>query len=196
MSKAFQFKITLAMEEFDIWRRIIVPADITFNQFHFILQNSFNWLSYHLFDFRVFGDGEEGEEVAFVGEEDDVYDDGSEEDDIKTFPFDTPLSKFVPEFSRILYSYDYGDGWLHYCEFEKTLDVNPSPYPVCTEGAGDAPPDDVGSEGGFADFLSSINDKKHPDHDEMTEWGKGQEFTRFDLDKINKKLMRSLKRKR
>lgn len=187
---AFQFKVTMDFEELEVWRKIIVPADISFKKFHYVLQDSLNWLSYHLYDFRIFDHSDDGEQIAIVCDNDDDLDEEN------VYPEKTLLRKFIPEFKRILYSYDYGDGWLVKCELEKVIEDYPSPYPVCIEGSGDAPPDDVGSEGGFIEFLNAINDKKHSEHEEMVEWGKMQQFTRFNLDKINTKLLKSLKRRK
>ena len=191
---AFQFMIRLEMEDFDVWRRIIVPANINFKKLHFILQDCFNWLSYHLYDFKIFDNSEQGEQIAFISDDDEAIDFEKENSD--TYMGITPLSAFLPKYKRVLYSYDYGDGWEHTCELEKVIENYSFNYPTCIDGSGDAPPDDVGGEGGFADFLDAINDKSNPDHTEMKAWGKMQKFTGYDIEKINKKLQHSLKRKR
>lgn len=192
--KAYQFKITLLLEEFDIWRRIIVPADISFKQLHFVIQDLFNWLSYHLYDFKIFDNSENGTQTAMITNNEDAEE--FLEDDIKLYSEKTPLSEFIPEYKRILYSYDYGDGWELSCELESITDNYMSEYPALTDGSGDAPPDDVGGEGGYAEFLEAVGDKNNPDHDDMNVWGKSQGFRRFNIDMTNKKLMHSLKRKR
>lgn len=191
---AFQFMIYLEMEDFDVWRRIIVPANINFKKLHFVLQECFNWLSYHLYDFKIFDNSEQGEQIAFISDDDEAVD--YEKGNSDTYMGITPLSAFLPKYKRVLYSYDYGDGWEHTCELEKVIENYSFNYPICIDGSGDAPPDDVGGEGGFADFLEAINDKNNPDYTEMKEWGKMQKFTRYDIEKINKKLQHSLKRKR
>lgn len=58
------------------------------------------------------------------------------------------------------------------------------------------PPDDVGGEPGFAEFLSAISDGSHPECNEMKKWGKSQKFERFDMDKINARLKKALSRTR
>ena len=192
--KAYQLKITLLLDDFDIWRRIIVPADISFNKLHYVIQDSFNWLSYHLYDFKIFDNSENGTAFAMISD----YEEAGEflDDDIKLYLEKTPLSKFIPEYNRILYSYDYGDGWEHTCEFEQIINDYLSGYPTLIDGNGDAPPDDVGGEGGYAEFLDAIGDKNNPGYDDMTAWGEMQNFRRFDINLINKKLKGSLKRKR
>ncbi len=192
--KAYQFKITLLLEEFDIWRRITVPADISFKQLHYVIQDLFNWLSYHLYDFKIYDNSENDALIAMITD----YEDAEEflDDDVKLYNEKTSLSEFIPEYKRILYSYDYGDGWELTCELESITDNYLSEYPTLTDGSGDAPPDDVGGESGYATFLEAVGDKNNPDYDDMTVWGKSQGFKRFNIDMTNKKLMRSLKRKR
>ena len=106
------------MYDFEVWRRIIVPANITFKQFHFVIQSSFNWLTYHMYDFKIFDNSDEGKLIAMVTDNKDEYIDG----EIKQYPENTPLTAFLPEYRRVLYSYDYGDGWEHRCELEKVID--------------------------------------------------------------------------
>lgn len=166
----------------------------SFKQLHFVIQDSFNWLSYHLYDFKVFDNSKNGAEIAMISDDDEAEE--YLDDDIKLYRGKTPLTKFIPEYKRILYSYDYGDGWEHTCELEYVINDYPYGYPTLIDGNGDAPPDDVGGEGGYAEFLEAIGDKNNPDYDDMTAWGKMQRFSRFDISKINKKLTGSLKRRR
>lgn len=52
--RAFQFLITLDLERHKVWRRVIVPADITFRKLHFAIQAAFGWQNYHLHEFIIF----------------------------------------------------------------------------------------------------------------------------------------------
>ena len=53
MSDLYQLKITLAYSEPPIWRRILVPEDMTLSQLHTTIQACFEWDQSHLFAFRV-----------------------------------------------------------------------------------------------------------------------------------------------
>jgi hypothetical protein len=191
--KAFQFMVRLAMDSYDIWRRIIVPANVTFTNLHFIIQDCFNWLSYHRYDFRIMDNQEHGKQIAMISDEQDMT--PVDTKGASVYSENTSLETFVPTCDLVVYSYDYGDGWEHYCKLEKVIDDYSLTVPTCIEGNGNAPPEDVGGENGFAHFLNVIHDKTHPDHQQMSAWGKRQRFTHFDIVKINKKLRRSLKRK-
>ena len=191
--QAFEFLITLDMYDFEVWRRVTVPANITFRQLHFVIQSSFNWLTYHMFDFSVYDNSEEGEMAAMVTEDDE----SSQYAGVgaKVYPLKTKIRALLPKYRRVIYTYDYGDDWQHYCELVNVIDNYPNDYPVCTDGKGDAPPDDVGGESGYADFLAAIKDKKNPEHVEMKKWGKSQRFEPFDISIINERLKKALSRK-
>jgi len=98
------------------------------------------------------------------------------------------LSDVFPKTRTAKYTYDYGDDWELKIKLLETLDDYDSSEPTCVDGFGDAPPDDVGGEYGFIDFLEAIGDKKHPEHDEMVEWGESQEFFKYSLKTVNMKL--------
>lgn len=185
--KAFRLRVEFDFEELTCWREIVVPADYTFYDLHFVLQALFGWLDYHLYDFRYFEDSERRRlEERFEGS-DFASDWPSEEvqtDDVE----DVALSDVYPTAERVIYSYDYGDGWEVFLDLLEVLEDYTSCDPVCMQGQGDAPPDDVGGEGGFACFLETLADKAHPEHQRMKEWGKRQGFERFDLKEVNEFL--------
>ena len=59
-SMAFQFRIQLKnVQKPPVWRRVIVPESFTFKQFHVVIQESFGWGNYHLFQFSPSGYGSE-----------------------------------------------------------------------------------------------------------------------------------------
>jgi hypothetical protein len=63
-------------------------------------------------------------------------------------------------------------------------------YPVCEDGAGSAPPEDVGGEPGYEEFLSIIKAPSHPDHGDLQEWGEMHGYCKFDIREINRMLKR------
>jgi len=59
------------------------------------------------------------------------------------------LSEYIPAFDKLKYVYDFGDYWEHYIEVEKIIHDYDANYPVCFDGEGKAPPEDVGGRGGY-----------------------------------------------
>jgi hypothetical protein len=56
--KAFQFKITLTYTDDPVvWRRLVVPEDISFDEFHLAIQSVFGWDFSHLYQFSAKGWG-------------------------------------------------------------------------------------------------------------------------------------------
>jgi hypothetical protein len=89
-----------------------------------------------------------------------------------------------------------GDDWTHVLELEKELNDYDKNYPICIDGEGNCPPEDVGGEGGYEEFLEAIEDPEHPEHEDMLEWGEEQGYYDFSVEEANRRLKSSLKRRR
>ncbi len=101
------------------------------------------------------------------------------------------LSQVVSgERTRFAYIYDFGDYWRHKILIEKILRLEPDmQYPICIKGKRACPPEDCGGVGGYYDFLETIQDPNHPEHDETLEWVGGSfDPEAFDIDEINQEL--------
>jgi hypothetical protein len=70
----------------------------------------------------------------------------------------------------VRYRYDFGDDWEHTVEFEELLPADDGAYPRCVAGAGACPPEDVGGTTGYAEFLRTIADRRHPERAAMLRW--------------------------
>jgi hypothetical protein len=175
----YQIKATLEGSDPPIWRRMQVPGDISLRKLHKILQVVMGWETAHLHEFII------GRE--HFGEPDPEY--GFEmQDDRKT-----RLYQAAPQLrDRIVYVYDFGDGWRHELTVEK-IDL-PKPgavYPILLEGERACPPEDCGGIGGYADFLKAIRDSDHPEHERLLTWiGGSFDPEAFDADEINLRLRR------
>ena len=101
------------------------------------------------------------------------------------------LNKIVQqEKDKFIYEYDFGDGWDHVILLEKILPLEKGvEYPICIDGKMACHPEDCGGIGDYYHLLETLNDLKHPEHDEMLEWV-GEDFDpkEFDIDAINKVL--------
>lgn len=178
-SPIYQIKVTLKDSKPPIWRRLLVPANITLYKLHQIIQVAMGWGDYHLHQFVIYGQ---------------YY--GDPEDDVTGFMGTKNEQRFklsafaTQEGLKFDYQYDFGDGWEHTILIEKIAspekDVH---YPHCIKGRRACPPEDVGGVWGYAEFLEAIRDPNHPEHDEYLEWI-GSEFdpTEFDLEEVNEML--------
>ncbi len=148
-----------------IWRRLRVPGGITFKQLHQVIQESFGWLSYHLYKFEL------GSTVFAEGDPDytdeDLFGAGTKRLD----PDAHLIGAFLKKGDECVYQHDFGDGWDHDVVVEKQLkELKKYETPVCLGGARHRPPEDVGGLGGYADFLESVRDPEDPEREDNLRW--------------------------
>ena len=88
------------------------------------------------------------------------------------------------------YLYNFGDSWDHRIKVEKVLPAIACPQvPYCVDGANACPPEDVGGQPGYAEFLEAMADPNHPEHEAMLEWhGSTFDPTFFDWERVNQWL--------
>lgn len=188
LCRAVQLKIRLLLENHEVWRRIIVPLDITFQRLHKILQIVFQWQDYHLHEFAVYN-GDNPLVTLVCSSESFEY-----EDEIPMIlETEKRLNDYIPLYSRIIYTYDLGDNWEHEIIVEKMIDAYDKNYPECIEGQGNTPPEDVGGEYGYDEFLQAISNPNHPEHQDMLNWGKMQHYQDFSLEFANRRLKNVLR---
>ncbi len=177
----YRLKVTLKGIRPPIWRRLLVPADITLEQLHDAIQIAMGWSDSHSHLFRA------GDQVIGVPrpELEEAFD-GPLLDETEA-----TLSEVAPgEGARITYEYDFGDSWVHEILVEKILPPDPSlRHPVCVKGRRACPPEDCGGPWGYAEMLEALADPEHPDHDETVEWvGPSWDPEDFDPDEANECL--------
>jgi hypothetical protein len=180
-SKAVVLNVTLKLEKYNVWRRIVVPFNITFSQLHNVLQVAFNWQDYHLHDFYIYENDKPV--VNLVCSEEAFNYEGEIPMKLET---GNKLSEYLP--AMIEYNYDFGDDWQHVIEVEKVIDDYDVNYPTCLAGEGNTPPEDVGGEPGFEEFLKITADKTHSEYEFMSTWGRRQGYEDFDIELINRRL--------
>jgi hypothetical protein len=185
--RAFDLNVRLDLNGKDAVRRLRVPASISFQRLHRLLQTAFGWLDYHLYSFGMFEEWSDNYyaipdvELTINAEEDEANPDSIEISGLK-------LSDYVPKYRKILYRYDFGDDWHHYIEVENIIEDCSDNLPVLLAGSGDAPPEDVGGPGGFADFLEIISDPAHEEHEHMLSWSKSLWWKPFDFDSVARRI--------
>ena len=79
-------------------------------------------------------------------------------------------SEVFKENERCIYQYDFGDGWNHVITLEKVISDKKDTRIQLVDRAGIRPPEDIGGEFGFEEYLHIILDKKDPKYEVMTVW--------------------------
>lgn len=154
--QVYQLKITLKHVKPPVWRRVVVPDDVTLAQLHGVVQTAMGWSDTHLHEWELDG-------VRF-GDPVDLDDDDLASEEVR-------LAEIAAEGTRLRYTYDFGDDWEHQVLVEK---VRPplvgEPLPACTGGRRGCPPEDVGGPWGYDDFLEAYGDPGNPEHADLREW--------------------------
>ena len=152
----YQIKIGLRGAKPPIWRRLLVPANVSLAELHDIIQAAFAWDDSHMHVFETpYGEfGMADRELGHRAE--------------GPVALEQVASRVK---DKIRYTYDFGDNWSHDIEVEKVLDRDPAlTYPRCTGGRRAAPPDDCGGIWGYAEMTEVLADPQHPEHNERLEW--------------------------
>lgn len=209
--KAYKLKIELIGSMPLIWRRLLLPANVTFYRLFDTIQNAMGWtgiagFTHHLFEFIL------PEEHIRVTNDQDAADEEKLMKAMRTAikrgkvlnPFNIPdptpdfkirqpqgikIDSYLIKYGCLDYTYDLrGDRWQHRVTLEATFEDYPFGYPALLDGAGDCPPEDVGGFDGFARFKSAIIDPNHPEHRQMLQLAKEQYWRPFDLAWTNQML--------
>lgn len=178
-------KIQLLYIEPAIWRRFVVPANITLDQLHDVIQIVMGWTNSHLYQFTI------GNKRYTEYRE-------SKEDGLICSRY--RLGDLIKQKGRkFRYLYDFGDGWEHELVLEENRYFNPElkTEPAYLEGERACPPEDVGGVPGYFRFCNALKDPRHEDHESYMEWSGGNyDSERFDSESINLELMKYLRESR
>lgn len=173
-----QLRIELKRVEPVVWRRIVVPENITLQKLHSALVGAMGWLGGHLHEYEI--------SRLKYGLPDPDWPDPELYDErryrLKTF-IESGLRRFT-------YIYDLGDYWEHAVTVEDLIAPTSGLPPVrCLAGENACPPEDVGSADGYASFLDIINNPLHEERANLLEWAGGSfDPTAFSLDDVNERL--------
>lgn len=177
---AYQLKITLEESNPPIWRRVVVPANITLDQLHRVFQIAMGWENYHLHEFKIgkvlySDDVAEAAEVGVTAESD----------------CDHRLGDLVTKLkTKFSYTYDFGDNWRHTVELEKIIPPGEAPgKAVCIDGEMCCPREDSGGLWRYYENLSIMTDPNHPEYADVVRW-MGSKFNpvRFARQAANRRL--------
>jgi transcriptional regulator with XRE-family HTH domain len=177
----YEFEISLLDIKPRIWRRFRVSNELTFQQFHEVVQTVMGWTDSHLHAFDVFGATIEGEASLDVARDEEVVHDAR---NYQLCDFD------LEEKDEIGYEYDFGDGWEHAIVLKKILPADPTAVPVCLKGKRACPLEDSHGPFGYQEMLKALADENHPSHEEWMEWTDGRpvDSETFDLEEVNEAL--------
>lgn len=154
---------------------------MTLAQLHDVLQTAMGWEDSHMHEFRV------GQRRFGQPEPADPFMRMPRVESERTARLRPVLGK---PGAKMIYAYDFGDGWEHSIVLEKLLPADPNtPCPLCTDGRLTCPPEDCGGIPGYYDLLEAINNPSDESLKEMRDWV-GDDFDpeAFSIDEVNRRL--------
>lgn len=163
-----------------VWRRILVPENVTLAKLHGVLQSAMGWTGGHLHEYEI-------AHQRYGMLLDDEWPDAEPIIDERR----VRLKPLIEDgLRRFTYTYDLGDGWEHAIKVEDLLmPATGGPRIVCIAGENACPPEDVGGAPGYSDFLDIMNDPRHEEHAAMMQWVGGPfDPAAFDLAEVNEAL--------
>ena len=180
--KAYQLKITIKDSHPPIWRRIIVPAGLSFSQLTLVLNTSMGWCGYHLSSYTF------GQLMVRLDDDYDV-DDGwgfSEYEVLDSANY--IIDEFFEQVKSFTYVYDFGDDWRHQVQIENVIYDYDKKYPQVIKYKGETQYEDCGGIWGYYELLETLKNPDSPEYDEMKEWTEGHFSLEYDIDFVNREL--------
>ena len=157
----------------------MVPASITLDRLHDVIQIVMGWTDSHLHEFTI------GEKRYTEYPE-------SKEDGLRCGMY--RFGDLIKQKGRtIRYLYDFGDYWEHELVLENNRYFNPKQrYELfCLEGERACPPEDVGGTDGYYDFCNALIDPNHEEHESYVMWsGDNFDSERFSVEFVNWELIK------
>jgi len=170
-------KVTLRGARPPIWRRLIVPAQMTLGDLHHAIQEAMGWDNSHLHVFEIAGRqyGDPDPEFGLEGAANE-----------RRMTLSAVVKMGINRFS---YVYDFGDNWEHTVLIEKrrpaVADTN-NPLVLCVAGKRNCPPEDCGGIWGYQELVTILADPTDPRHDEWKDiHGDGFDPEDFSRDAVN-----------
>jgi len=175
----YLLKIELIGIEPTIWRRFVVPLNITLDRLHDVIQIVMGWTDSHLHEFTI-----ENKRYTEYPE--------SVEDGLHCGRYQ--LGDLIKQKGRTFhYLYDFGDSWEHKLVLEENRYSNSKLRMdlTCLEGERACPPEDVGGVSGYFEFCEALKDPEHEEHESYMAWSGGDyDSELFDANTVNGELMK------
>ena len=165
------FIARLKLEGYHVYRRIVAPIDMTFEELHSIMQIVFAWYDYHLYDFILID--KRGKIVEYI--------------ESKKFKNKIPFKEYFKNGYKIIYRYDFKDNWRHEISIRKIY-KDEKVHPICLLGEGITPPEEVGGASGYERFLEILSNPEEEEYESVMMWAKFQGYKPFDIEIVNKRL--------
>ena len=175
----YQLRIELNEVQPIVWRRLLVPENVTLVKLNSILYQTMGWHGGHLHEYVV--------GRMHYGIPDDDWPAAEPMVDERRVRLNTLVEAGARRFT---YLYDFGDNWDHTVKIEDLVMPMPDIARIrCIAGENACPPEDVGGPNAYFDFLAAIKDPAHEEHTSMAQWiGGSFDPAAFNITDVNERL--------
>ncbi|WP_320338848.1 IS1096 element passenger TnpR family protein [Burkholderia cenocepacia] len=136
----------------EIWRRLEVPADMSLDELHDVIQAAMGWHDRHRYGFGFAGP------VGALNP-------------LASGAADVRLEEVAAISAALTYTYDLDDDWRHAVTIEAVGPVAAGTrYPRCVAGAGACPPEDCGGPAGYAQLVRTLAGRMTDAKRELLAW--------------------------
>ena len=195
--KGYEIKITVKNISPPIWRKIVLPANITFETLHHIFQTALGWENRHLHEFSFKGLGlcitsdaqavkeyESSQNEKKNKMQNTNQPDISEKSRIVLASAATPIEPCLEKEPKFTYTYDFGDAWQHTVELIQVLENIPHPFAQVTAFRGKQLPEDCGGPDGYTLLYKWLETASPEQRQQMQAW----QPIPYDLNEVNEQL--------
>ena len=171
--KGYQLKITIKGSKPPIWRRVIVPEKISFDDLDTVIECIFGWEHAHMYEFSFPG------EMCRISMPSDILgvDLGFGDEFADDIPADEAgIDSWINAGDKFEYTYDFGDNWEHSILVEKLVPYE-NRYAQVIKSKGPYMLEDCGGIWGFYEYIDEACEF---DIDEANERLKHMEFDEFE----------------
>lgn len=175
----YQLRIELKEVQPLVWRRLLVPENVTLAKLNSILYQAMGWHGGHLHEYVV--------GRMHYGIPDDDWPSPEPVVDERRVRLNTLVEAGARRFT---YLYDFGDNWEHTVKVEDlVIPPREGARIRCSAGENACPPEDVGGPNAYFDFLVAIRDPTHEEHTSMLQWAGGSfDPAAFNITDVNERL--------
>jgi|GEM_PF-2771240 len=173
-------RVELSGTQVPVWREVFLPARLTLEEVHVVVQVCFEWDDSQLHEFQA-------GQARYLDARDDALLDAPEMQTDNQVRLHQIVNGFPFELS---YLYSQDEYWLHRLTVLEALPPDPNMlYPLCIAGENASPPEGVGGAHGYNDFLSCLGRVKTPDGLEALQWIGGHwDASAFSSNAVNRSL--------
>lgn len=175
----YQLRIELKEVQPLVWRRLLVPENVTLSKPSSILYQTMGWHGGHLHEYVV--------GRMHYGIPDDDWPSAEPMLDERRVRLNTLVEASARLFT---YLYDFGDNWKHAVKVEDlVMPPREGARVRCIAGESACPPEDVGGPKAYFDFLAAIKNPAREEHTSMVQWAGGSfDPAAFNVTDVNERL--------